>query len=180
MKIAVYCGSRMGNSTQFAEGALRLGTQIGQNHHELVYGGSTSGLMGIVADAALAAGAHVIGVVPNIPSIVARKHPGLSEYFYTESLGDRKVKMMELADAYIALPGGVGTLDEVTDIISLARLRMNLKPCILFNIDHFYDPLRDFLQSMIHAGFVNPDEFASTLFSDNLTEMMAFAEQFKA
>lgn len=179
MKIAVYCASRLGNEPAFAEGAKALGLAIGSLGHTLVYGGSNSGLMGIVADATLAAGGQVIGVIPRIPEIMSRIHPGLSEYHYTESLGDRKLKMIELADAYVALPGGVGTLDELTDIVSLARLKVNLKPCVLYNIKDFYAPIKVFFDDMVRVGFVQADEFESLLISGDLSAMMAFIERFQ-
>ena len=142
MNIAVYCGATPGNCKSFSRGAALLGTEIARQGHTLVYGGSQCGLMGVVANAALAAGGRVTGVLPNIPLIQAGRHPGLTEYLDTETLADRRTAMLHRANACIALPGGLGTLDEITEILALSRLGVNPKPCVFYNIDGFYQPLQ--------------------------------------
>ena len=130
MNIAVYCGSASGNRPSFTEGAKALGSWIAQNGHTLVYGGSRTGLMGATADAVLAGGGKVIGVIPDVKLIQERRHPGLTECIETKDMAERKQKMIELADAYVALPGGPGTLDEISEVICLARLGIENKACI--------------------------------------------------
>lgn len=135
MNIAVYCGSASGNRPSFTEGAKALGSWIAQNGHTLVYGGSRTGLMGATADAVLAGGGKVIGVIPDVKLIQERRHPGLTECIETKDMAERKQKMIELADAYVALPGGPGTLDEISEVICLARLGIENKACVLFDTE---------------------------------------------
>ena len=142
MNIAVYCGSASGNRPSFTEGAKALGSWIAQNGHTLVYGGSRTGLMGATADAVLAGGGKVIGVIPDVKLIQERRHPGLTECIETKDMAERKQKMIELADAYVALPGGPGTLDEISEVICLARLGIENKACVLFDTDGYYKDLK--------------------------------------
>ena len=141
MNIAVYCGSSAGSKEAYTIGAVALGMWIAENGHTLVYGGARGGLMGTIANSVLSNGGKVIGVLPQVESIQNRRHQFLTEYIDTKDMAERKAKMIELADAYIALPGGPGTLDELSDIISLQRLHINENPCILYDIDGFYQPL---------------------------------------
>ncbi|MBQ5952912.1 MAG: TIGR00730 family Rossman fold protein [Lachnospiraceae bacterium] len=164
MKIAVYCGSKSGNDPAFLQAAKDLGRWIGKGGNTLVYGGATDGLMGAVADAVLEAGGEVIGVMTTMPEIFERKHPGLKNCMVVPNLGERKRTMMELADAYVALPGGPGTLDEISDVISLARLKVDDKPVILMNINGYYEPLRETLDAMVRAEFISADEISGVHF----------------
>ncbi len=164
MKIAVYCGSKSGNDPAFLQAAKDLGKWIGSHGHTLVYGGATNGLMGAVADAVIEAGGEVIGVMTTMPEIFERKHPGLKNCMVVPDLGERKRTMMELADAYIALPGGPGTLDEISDVISLARLKVDDKPVILMNINGYYEPLKGLLDAMVKAEFISAEEIDGVLF----------------
>ena len=127
MKITVWCASELGADPAFAEAARALGAAIATRGHELVYGGSQGGLMGCVADACLAADGKVTGVTVNVPRIVARRHPGLTCVELTPDLITRKARMIELADAFVALPGGPGTLDEITDVMTALRARIAKK-----------------------------------------------------
>ncbi|MBP3280001.1 MAG: TIGR00730 family Rossman fold protein, partial [Butyrivibrio sp.] len=142
MNIAVYCGSSSGNNSKFMESAKYLGRWIGESGNTLVYGGACKGLMGALADAVLESGGKVIGVLPDVPRIQARKHTGLTECINTSSMAERKAKMIELADAFVALPGGIGTLDEITDVLSLSSLDVVKGPIVLFNTDGYYEPFR--------------------------------------
>ena len=167
MNIAVYCGSVSGNKEQFEKGARALGTWIGEHGHTLVYGGAQGGLMGIVADAVLEHGGTVTGVLPAVESIQKRRHPGLTAYIETKDMAERKAKMIELSDAYVALPGGPGTLDEITDVISLARL----------GIDGFYQPLKTVFDQMLEVGFAEKGDFRKVLISEDLGKIGVFLEK---
>ncbi len=154
MKVAVYCGSRSGNEPLHAKKASELGEFFGNNGIDLVFGGGHVGLMGIVADAVLASGGKVYGVIPQ--HLVNRElaHPGLTELFVVNNMHERKAKMAELADGFVALPGGIGTLEEIFEVWTWAQLGFHRKPCALYNVDGFYDSLLDMVKTMVAAGFV--------------------------
>ena len=178
MKIAVYCGSASGSELEYMAAARALGDWIGRNGHELVYGGSNTGLMGAVADAVLAHNGKVIGVLPDVPLIHERRHPGLSEYYLTDTMSERKDKMIELSDAYIALPGGFGTLDEISDVLCLNRLQLIRKPSVLVNTKGFYEPVRNLILNMIDSGFVGGEEMDMLRITDDVEEIAEFVEGF--
>jgi len=175
MKIAVYCGSGTGNRACYAQAAEELGRWIGANGHTLVYGGAAGGLMGITADAVLAEGGKVTGVVPEVELILKRMHTGITETIRTGTMAERKSVMMDLADGYVALPGGPGTLDELSDILSLQRLGLE-KPLVLVDTEGFWQPLKTMLDGMVQAAFVSEADFSRMLVSDNMTEIAAFLE----
>ena len=179
MKIAVYCGSVSGSEPEYMAVARALGDWIGRNGHELVYGGSKTGLMGAVADAVLAHGGKVTGVLPDVPLIHERRHPGLSECCLTKTMSERKDKMIALSDAYIALPGGFGTLDEISDVLCLNRLQLIRKPCVLVNTRSFYEPVRNLILNMIDSGFVGGDEMDMLRITDDVEEIEEFVEGFR-
>lgn len=177
MNIAVYCGSASGNRPSFTEGAKALGSWIAQNGHTLVYGGSRTGLMGATADAVLAGGGKVIGVIPDVKLIQERRHPGLTECIETKDMAERKQKMIELADAYVALPGGPRTLDEISEVICLARLGIENKACVLFDTDGYYQALKKIFEEMVEVGFSEKEDFKRVLVSADLDEIGRFIEQ---
>lgn len=179
MNITVYCGSSTGNDKIFVEGATALGTWIGKNGHTLVYGGSNTGLMGAVADATLKAGGKVIGVVPNVSEIQGRKHTGVTQLIETESMSDRRNKMIELGDVFVALPGGLGTLDEITEIMSLSSLNLIKSPVIFFNTKGYYDQIKVVFCNILNAGFGKLEYFDAALFSDDFEEIEKFIKEFK-
>ncbi|MFJ7669702.1 TIGR00730 family Rossman fold protein [Lysinibacillus sp. NPDC097195] len=158
MRIAVYCGSGLGNNPIYAEQATELGTVLAQNGHGVVYGGSKMGLMGKVADATLAAGGDVIGVMPTHLQKQESVHASLTEIHFVESMHVRKAKMVELADAFIALPGGGGTMDEYFEVFTWAQIGLHAKPVILFNINGFYDTLLQHFTRMLEEGFIRADQ----------------------
>ena len=155
MKVAVYCGSRPGNEPLYAEKARELGEFFGKNGIDLVFGGGHVGLMGITADAVLASGGKVYGVIPE--HLVSRElaHPSLTELFVVKDMHERKAKMAELADGFVALPGGIGTLEEIFEVWTWAQLGMHRKPCAFYNVNGFYDPLLEMVKTMVATGFVN-------------------------
>ncbi len=174
MNIAVYCGSSAGNNEKYIEAAKQLGKWIGESGNTLIYGGANKGLMGAVADSVLDNGGKVIGVLPDVPLIQARKHTGLTECINTSSMAERKSKMIELADAFIALPGGIGTLDEITEVLSLSSLDVVSGPIILFNTEGYYEPLRTVIRNIVESGFGRSEYFDGVLFSDDIEEIAVF------
>lgn len=175
MNVAVYCGSSAGNREAYLAQAAELGEKIAEHGHTLVYGGSNTGLMGAVADGALAVGGRVVGVQPgNVPLIQSRRHPGLTENLETGTMAERRSKMIELADAYIALPGGVGTLDEISEVLVLQHLGLIDAPIVFVDTDGYYQPLRTVFEQMIAEGFCEKETFRKVLFSGDLDEIMTF------
>lgn len=177
MNIAVYCGSSSGSKEAYTIGAVALGVWIAEHGHTLVYGGARGGLMGTIANSVLSNGGKVIGVLPDVESIQKRRHQYLTQYIQTKDMSERKAKMIQLADAYVALPGGPGTLDEISDILALARLQIDDKPCVLYDIDGFYQPLKNVLDEMLTAGFAQKEDFRKVLVSENMDEIGSFLEK---
>jgi len=172
MNIAVYCGSSDGSRAIYRSAAKQLGEWIAAAGHTLIYGGGDEGLMGAVAEAAYRGGSRVIGVVPaNIPFICSRPQPWCTQVLRMEDMQQRKAKMLALADAFIALPGGIGTLDEISEAITMTRIGAFRKPCVLYNTDGIYDPLRELFQRMVDAGFVAPDSLGLVRFSADPDEI---------
>lgn len=152
--VAVYCGSSPGSNPAFRQAAEALGRTLAQADCTLVYGGSHAGLMGAVADAALAAGGKVIGIIPD--ALVSREvaHRGLSELQVVGGMHERKARMAELSEAFVALPGGIGTLDEIVEMFTWTQLGIHRKPCAFLNIGGYYDSLLAFLHTMVAQGFL--------------------------
>lgn len=157
-RVAVYCGSRSGGDPVFAEAAEALGRGLASRGIDLVYGGGRAGLMGIVADAVLAGGCKAVGVMPT--HLVRREiaHDGLSELHEVDTMHQRKAMMIELADAFVALPGGVGTLEELAEVLSWARMGILTKPIGVLDTGGYYRPLLGFLDGMVSAGFIEAAE----------------------
>jgi len=153
--LCVYCGSRLGDDPAHAHAARAVGREIAQRGWQLVYGGGNVGLMGIVADAALAGGAPVIGVIPR--SLMEREvgHPGLSELHVVETMHQRKQGMAERADAFLALPGGIGTFEELFEVWTWRQLGYHDQPIGLLNVGGYYNALIAFMQQTVDAGFVS-------------------------
>ena len=154
--ICVYCGSRPGADPRFAQSAHDTGAVIGSQGWELVYGGGKVGLMGMVADATLSAGGTVYGVIPQNLMDKEVGHPGLTELHVVDNMHTRKSMMFERADAFVALPGGIGTFEELFEIWTWYQLGVHHKPFGLLNVAGYYDPLIAMLDSMVAQGFLNP------------------------
>ena len=155
-RVAVYCGSAEGVDPAFLFEARRLGEAIAAARLGLVYGGANVGLMGAVADAALEHGGEVIGVLPEVLAGREIAHTGLTVLELVPTMHERKARMHALADAFIALPGGYGTLDELLEAVTGAQLGLHDKPCILLNTAGYWDGLLSFLDSAVAAGFLKP------------------------
>ena len=152
--IVVYCGSNLGEPRAYYEDAQAMGAAIARRGSRLVYGGGRIGLMGTVADAALAAGGEVIGVIPVFLREKEMAHTQLTELIETEDMASRRLKMIELADAFIALPGGLGTYEELFEVLSAAQLRLHDKPIGLLNSDGFFEPLLALMRQTAEQGFM--------------------------
>lgn len=176
MNITVYCGSSMPENRAFQQVARELGEWIAREGHELVYGGSRVGLMGIVSGTVLEAGGRVHGVETSffVDAGVARDN--LTELFVVDTMAERKAKMIELGDAFVALPGGVGTLEEMSEIMSRIRLGMDPSACYFLNIDGFYDNLRSFLDDMVREGFLDDVDLGRICFPETLDELVRLLE----
>jgi uncharacterized protein (TIGR00730 family) len=154
--LCVYCGSKMPADNAFVDAARALGTQLGQNNIQLVYGGGHVGLMGVTADATLEAGGQVIGIIPEHLHDIEVSHENLTELHVVDSMHVRKQMMFERSDAFVVLPGGLGTLDETFEMITWRQLRLHDKPVILVNYKNYWGPFISLIDHMIDAGFVEP------------------------
>lgn len=152
--VCVFCGSSPGFRPVYAEAAARTGRTLAEAGLGMVYGGSKVGLMGAAADAALAAGGEVFGVLPRALARKELEHEGLTRLDIVETMHQRKARMAELSDAFIALPGGAGTLEEVFEIWTWGQLAIHAKPAAFLNVEGYYDPLRRFLDHAVEEGFV--------------------------
>ena len=175
-RIAVFCGSAHGHRPIYAEAAAELGRMMAARRLGLVYGGGNVGLMGVVADAVLAGGGEVDGVIPEAMMAWEVGHPGLTRLHVVGSMHQRKAMMAELADAFIALPGGIGTMDETFEIWTWAQLGMHAKPLGFLDVGGFYATLHQFLDHMSAEGFLKPRHRAMVAVeSDAATLLDGFA-----
>ncbi len=171
--ICVFCGSSAGADAAYSEAAHELGRLLAAEHLGLVYGGARVGLMGRVADAVLAAGGTAVGILPAFLQRKEVAHPALTELIVVPSMHERKARMAELADGFIALPGGMGTLEEFCEIITWAQLGLHEKPCGLLNVQNYYTPLLDFVDRMAAEGFIRDKHKGLVLSSDTPTGLLA-------
>jgi uncharacterized protein (TIGR00730 family) len=158
--LCVYCGSKSGNDPGFMASAVSLGRTMAKRNIDLVYGGASIGLMGQIADSVLAGGGSVTGVIPEALFKQEVVHTGLSELISVGSMHQRKQKMAELSDGFIALPGGFGTLEELFEAITWSQLRIHTKPIGLLNVDGYYDQLDRFIEHCVSSGFIKPEHKA--------------------
>ena len=171
MNITVYLGASEGNDPCLIERVEELGAWIGNSGHALIYGGSKSGLMGIIADSTLKAGGEVTGVEPKFFIENEFQHDGLTKLIVTRDMAERKNKMISLGEAFIAFPGGTGTLEEITEVMSKVSLKQLDAPCILYNLNGYYDDLKTFLSHMIEKGLSSKERQEGIYFAENLDEI---------
>lgn len=171
MNITVYLGAFEGKDPELAKAVRELGTWIGESGNSLVYGGSKSGLMGMIAESVLAAGGEVTGVEPQFFMDEELQLDGLTELIVTKDMAERKAKMIELGDAFIAFPGGTGTLEEITEVMSKISLKHLASPCILYNLNGYYDSLKELLAHMIAMGLSSEERQEGIYFARNLAEI---------
>ena len=172
VRLCVFCGSSVGANPLFAEAAGALATELARRNIGIVYGGGNVGLMGVVADAALAAGGEVVGVIPH--GLVSRElaHQGLTELHVVDSMHERKALMAELSDGFVALLGGFGTLEEFCEVVTWTQLGVHLKPCGLLNVAGYYDGLMAFLVHALEEEFLRPTHFEIVVAASEPTELI--------
>lgn len=171
MNITVYLGANEGNDPCLKKAAAELGTWIGESGNDLVYGGSKCGLMGELAESVLRAGGKVTGVEPRFFVEQFIQHESLTELIVTEDMTERKSKMIELGDAFIAFPGGTGTLEEISEIMSKVALDHLDAPCILYNLNGYYNGLKELLDHMIEKGLSSESRQQRIMFADDLEQI---------
>lgn len=176
--ICVYCGSSHGRNEAYTEHARNLGRLLAERSITLVYGGSNVGLMTSLADAALAAGGRVIGVMPKSLVDMERAHRSLTELHVVNSMHERKALMAELADAFIAMPGGAGTMDELFEVWTWGQLGFHGKPCGLLNIARYYQHLLAFLDHTVAEGFVKACHRDMLIIAESAAELLARFEAY--
>ena len=172
-RLCVYCGSSGAVEARYRETASELGARLGAAGIELVYGGGRVGLMGLLADAALAAGGRVTGIIPRRLVDAETAHRGVTELFVVDSMHDRKRLMAEKADAFAVLPGGIGTLDELFETLSWKQLGLHDKPLLLVDIGGYWAPLRALLDHIVVTGFARPHTRQLLLVVPSVPELMA-------
>ncbi|MCG8407344.1 MAG: TIGR00730 family Rossman fold protein [Phycisphaerales bacterium] len=178
-RLCVFCGSNSGANAIYRTVAVEFGEMLAREGITLVYGGGNVGLMGIIADAVLHHDGRVIGVIPHG---LARKevvHTGLTELHRVDTMHQRKAMMADLADGFVALPGGLGTLDEMFEILTWAQIGIHSKPCAFLNIDGYYDKLFSFLDELVEQQFVKPEHRALALVTDDHREVLQRLRQYE-
>lgn len=171
MNITVYLGAGEGNDKSFANAARELGKWIGESGNSLVYGGSKSGLMGILAESVLDAGGTVTGVEPKFFIDAGFEYDRVTKLIVTKDMSERKAKMTELGEAFIAFPGGTGTLEEISEIMSKVSLKQLSAPCILYNLNGYYNSLKELLNRMIESGLSSKERQEGIYFAEDLNEI---------
>ncbi len=178
-RVCVFCGSSPGARPEYAEAAVAVATLLAQRGIGLVYGGASVGLMGLMADTALAAGGEVIGVIPKGVFPTEIPHADLTEQHVVETMHERKALMGELADGFIALPGGSGTLEELFEVFTWSQLGIHDKGCVLLNVAGYYDGLTAFLDHVVNERFLRAEHRAMLLSADTAEGALAALERFK-
>ncbi|MBS0218743.1 MAG: TIGR00730 family Rossman fold protein [Proteobacteria bacterium] len=177
--ICVYCGSNAGSDPRYAEAARALGARIAGEGAQLVYGGGNVGLMGIVADAVLAAGGEVTGVIPHQLMEWEVGHRGLTRLEVVGSMHERKARMFELSDAFVALPGGFGTLDEMFEMLTWRQLGLGHKPCAFLDVAGFWQPLMAMLDHMVGERFVHPEQRQDLWHGEDIDALFAWMRDYR-
>ena len=170
--IAIYCGSSKGFSKDYEATANAVGQRFAQQHIEIIYGAGNVGLMGVIANAALAASGKIVGVIPQFLKEWEVFHTGLTELIVTNTMHERKQIMADRADAFLILPGGFGTMDEFFEILTWKQLHLHQKPIGILNINGFYDPLLTYLKNMVQEGFVKEVNLDLILISTSIEDLL--------
>lgn len=167
MKVCVFCGSSMGNDVRYQDAAVRLGEVLAENDCTLYYGGGNVGLMKVIADKMLEEGKEVVGVMPNLILDMEIGHDGVTKMIETDSMSERKNLLIDESDAFIAMPGGFGTLDELFEIIVLNQLQITDKPVALYNVMNYYDGIIQFIDHAVSQGFIRKEHRGNIIISDD-------------
>jgi len=173
-RVCVFCGSSTGKNRVFINQARKLGYELASNHIDLVYGGGAIGLMNAVANATLSRGGKVHGVIPEHLSNMEIAHQNLTALHITETMHERKAMMAELSDAFIALPGGFGTFEELMEVITWSQLDLHNKTVIIFNINGYYDQLISFIDHSVDNGFISPGNRNTVKVAQSVMECLNF------
>ena len=171
MNICVFCGSGDGDLPVYKSAAEEFGALIAQKGHSLIYGGADIGLMGAIADSVLAHGGKVTGIIPEFLFEKEIAHRGISELITVKSMHERKMRMAMLADAFVAMPGGWGTLEELAEILTWKQLHLIEKPVAMLNVDRFFNPLVSMMESMVEHRFLSKDHFDKLIVSNSAQEL---------
>lgn len=177
MNITVYLGSNEGKDPQLKTAVRELGTWIGENHHTLVYGGSKRGLMGELAESTLLSGGEVIGVEPQFFLDMGFDYDAITQLIPTKDMSERKAKMIELGEAFIAFPGGTGTLEEISEIMSKVVLGHLSDPCIIYNLNGYYDDLKRLLEKMVKTELAFEENLKGIHFASDLEEIVRILQE---
>ena len=167
MKVCVFCGSSMGNDVRYQDAAVRLGEVLAENDCTLYYGGGNVGLMKVIADKMLEEGKEVVGVMPDLILDMEIGHDGVTKMIETDSMSERKSLLIDESDAFIAMPGGFGTLDELFEIIVLNQLQITDKPVALYNVMNYYDGIIQFIDHAVSQGFIRKEHRDNIIISDD-------------
>ena len=167
MKVCVFCGSSMGNDPRYQEAAAQLGEVLAQNDCTLYYGGANVGLMKIIADKMLERGKRVVGIIPKLITDMEIAHEGVTEMIEVDTMSERKLMLISESDAFIAMPGGFGTLDEIFEITVQNQLRISDKPVALYNTLNYYDSMIQFIDHAVSQGFIRKEHRDNIIISDN-------------
>ena len=170
--VSVFCGSSSGANPEYADAARKLGRALAEQRITLVYGGGNVGLMGELADAVLAGGGEVVGVIPHGLAVKELAHEGATKMHVVDTMHDRKALMADLSDASLALPGGLGTLEEIFEVITWGQLGIHRKPCGFLNVAGYYDQLITFLDFVVGQQFIKPEHRATILVDADHTRML--------
>lgn len=171
--ICVFCGSSMGIHPIYKKTAYDLGKHIAEENLSLIYGGGSVGLMGVLANSVLEHGGKVVGIIPRFLYEQEVGHDGVTELIIVDSMHQRKQKMAELAHGFIAMPGGIGTMEELFEIFTWSQLALIKKPVALLNVNHFYDDIIHFLNKMVHEGFIKEVTVNALINAQNIHELLA-------
>lgn len=179
MNITVYLGALEGNDPSLKKAVRELGNWIGKSGNALVYGGSRSGLMGEIADSVLSSGGEVTGVEPQFFIDRCAQHERLTKLIVTKDMAERKTKMIELGDAFIAFPGGTGTLEEITEVMSKVSLKQLDAPCILYNLNGYYNSLKELLEHMTEMGLSSKERQSGIYFAEDLSQIQDIIKKYQ-
>ena len=178
-KVCIFCGARTGNSKEIVSETKKLVKLLADQDYDLVYGGGNGGLMGLIADEFLSHGREVIGIRPSILLSEENSHDGLTEMISTVDMFERKKNMVEVSDSFIALPGGVGTLDEILDVMTLNKINAIHKPMALFDINGFYKNLTDLLDTFVQYGYLDKEAKGLLIMEKDAAKLVESLNEYK-
>ncbi|GEP79398.1 TIGR00730 family Rossman fold protein [Staphylococcus carnosus] len=180
MNIIVYCGASEGNNPIYKEATVSLGKWMSKQNYGLVFGGGKVGLMGTLADTVKAHGGHAIGIMPQFLADREIAHEGLDELIIVDTMAERKAAMLERGNVCLALPGGPGTLEEITEMVSWSRIGQNNNPCVFWNVNGYYDKIQSFYNQMVEEGFLSQDDRNLMCFTNDYDELIQFVECYQS